>query len=302
MTLTLVVLAAGMSTRYGGLKQLAPVGPNGEALMDYAVFDAVKSGCDKLVFVIRHEIQADMTDHVSALVGDTVPAAFVFQEIGSAKRAKPWGTAHAVLAAEPEASSPFMVCNADDFYGAGAYEALAGHLGTQSTAAQWQNMPYALVGYRLRDTLSPFGGVSRAVCDCDNDRYLERLVEVKQIREADSELAGIGESGNGVRLTGDETVSMNLWGLTPSVFPLFRRQFEDFVASDPQDDAEFLIPTAISEQVARGETQLSVLQAGGEWFGMTFSDDKPVVTRRIRELVDRGIYPDDLPAWFRQCR
>jgi hypothetical protein len=156
------------------------------------------------------------------------------------------------------------------------------------------------VGYRLSDALSPFGGVARAVCECDTDGYLERLVEVKQIEEANSQLTGVTEAGDGVHLEGSETVSMNLWGFTPAVFPLLKRQFEEFVASNPDDDAEFLIPSAVNEQLARGETRLRVLQARDKWFGMTFADDRPLVTRRIRNLVDRGIYPADLPAWFRQ--
>jgi hypothetical protein len=309
--LALVVLAAGMSSRYGGLKQLEPVGPSGEALMDYGIYDAVRSGCSKLVIVIRPEIEAAIADHVEALVGNAITVAFVFQEIGNVPsrkaippgRERPWGTAHALLAASSEVSTPFMVCNADDFYGAAAYESLAGFLDASAFPAHLGTARVGegvLVGYRLSDTLSPFGGVARAVCECDTDGYLERLVEVKQIEEANSQLTGVTEAGDGVHLEGSETVSMNLWGFTPAVFPLLKRQFEEFVASNPDDDAEFLIPSAVNEQLARGETRLRVLQARDKWFGMTFADDRPLVTRRIRNLVDRGIYPADLPAWFRQ--
>jgi hypothetical protein len=311
LTLTLVVLAAGMSSRYGGLKQLAPVGPSGESLMDYAVYDAVRSGCTKLVFVIRREIEAELREHVNALVGDSVSVAFTYQAIESAERRKPWGTAHAVLAAESHVSAPFIVCNADDFYGPSAYEVLASHLGRHRQPGNdggWKSgreggqeqMPYGLVGYRLRDTLSPFGGVSRAVCECDGDGYLTRLVEVKRIEEVDSQLTGVTDAGEDVQLDGGETVSMNIWGFTPGVFQALRRQFESFVATSPDADAEFLLSTAVNEQVARGETRLRVMQARDQWFGMTFTNDRPLVMERIRRLVDRGTYPRDLPGWFRQ--
>jgi len=313
LTLTLVVLAAGMSSRYGGLKQLAPVGPNGEALLDYTAYDAVRSGCTKLVFVIRREIEAELRDHVSQLVGNAVSVAFAYQAIENTKRRKPWGTAHAVLAAESHVFAPFIVCNADDFYGPSAYALLARHLersgqprsdaetDSRSDREAWQQQtPYALVGYRLKDTLSPFGGVSRAVCERDSDGYLTRLVEVKGIQEVNSRLTGVTDAGDEVQLHGAETVSMNIWGLTPGVFRALRRQFESFVASVPDADAEFLLSTAVNDQVARGETRLRVMQGRDEWFGMTFTDDRPMVIQRIRELVDRGTYPDDLPGWFRQ--
>lgn len=308
-----MVLAAGMSSRYGGLKQLAPVGPSGEALMDYAAYDAVRSGCTQLVFVIRREIEAELRDHVYALVGESVPVAFAYQAIGTAERRKPWGTAHAVLAAESHVCAPFIVCNADDFYGPSAYEALSRHFRRHGqpggdAEAGWQSggvtgqhhLPYALVGYRLRDTLSPFGGVSRAVCECDNEGYLTRLVEVKQIQEVNSQLTGVTDAGDGVQLDGAEIVSMNIWGFTPAVFRVLQRQFESFVAAIPHADAEFLLSTAVNDQVAQGETRLRVMQGREEWFGMTFTDDRPLVMQRIRELVDRGTYPDDLPGWFRQ--
>jgi len=288
--------------------------------MDYGVYDAVQSGCTKLVFVIRREIEEQMTDHVDALVGRAVPVDFVFQPIGSLpntatsiERKKPWGTAHAVLAAEQQVSGPFIVCNADDFYGASSYDALRDHLGGErqpgSVIEARQHSegpverhcsPHALVGYRLKDTLSPFGGVSRAVCECGSDGYLERLVEVKQIREVGSLLTGMTDAGESVRLDGSETVSMNVWGFTPGVFQLLKRQFQDFLLTVADDDAEFLISTAVNEQVAKGETRLRVMQARDEWFGMTFTNDRPLVMKRIRKLVDSGTYPRDLPAWFRQ--
>jgi hypothetical protein len=281
--------------------------------MDYGVYDAVKSGCTKLVFVIRPEIEAAITDHVAALVGNAITVAFAFQEIGNVPsrraippgRERPWGTAHAVLAAGSEVSSPFMVCNADDFYGAAAYESLAGFLDASASPAPLGAAGVgegALVGYRLSDTLSPFGGVARAVCECDADGYLERLMEVKQIQEVGSRLAGVAEGANRVQLEGSETVSMNLWGFTPAIFPTLKRQFEEFLAGGAiENDAEFLISTAVNEQVARCEYRLRVLETRDRWFGMTFTDDKPMVTQSIRQLVDGGAYPDDLPAWFRHA-
>jgi len=305
MELSLVILAAGLSSRYGGLKQLEPVGPAGEALMDYGLYDAVRAGFTRGVFVVRSEIEAEVREHVDNLLSGTIPTAFVQQRLddpatdgsGVANRTKPWGTAHAVLAARREIRAPFAVCNADDFYGAAAYDRVARHLSDHDAM---RKHPIALVGYRLEQTLSAAGGVSRAVCETDESGTLTRIVELKEVARSARGIGGRSVTGVSRALTGLETVSMNLWGFTPDVFPAFARQFERFVGDSARDpDIEFLIPTAVAEQVARGETSVLVLDTNCEWMGVTFRDDRERVARRIRQLVTGGVYPRNLSDWFR---
>jgi choline kinase len=302
--LTLVILAAGLSTRYGGLKQLAPLGPAGEALMDYGLHDAVRAGFTRAVFIVRPEIEAAVRQHAERLLGRSVPAAFVHQKLDDVPtgvgalpgRVKPWGTAHAVLAARSEVHGPFAVCNADDFYGAEAYVRLARHL-TDSAAIQLH--PVALVGYRLEHTLSEAGGVSRAICETDEAGTLTGITELKEITMTSDGIEGRSVSGQPHRLHGSDTVSMNLWGFTPAVFPALARQFDSFVRDAvPNQNAEFLIPTVVAEQVAAGETSVRVLETDSHWMGVTFRDDKDHVAQRIRALVAAGAYPRDLSNWF----
>ena len=328
MDLTLVVLAAGMASRYGSLKQLESIGPSGEAMMDYAVFDAIRAGYCKIVYVIRPEIEVEIRAHVEPMFAGAVQLVFVhqtLQEVSSsftvpATRTKPWGTAHAILVTEPQVDSPFAVCNADDFYGASAHAMLANHLSDLGTAetkgkgkrekgkgkgelrGQEAGKPGSrgtetsvLIGYRLSDTLSPHGGVSRAICECDSDGYLKQLDEVKQIKRDSGQLVGVREGGNRMGLAGSETVSMNLWGFTSGLFPPLRQQFDEFLlVSGSSCDEEFLIPTAISQQVAQGRAKLRVLQSSEPWMGMTFTQDKTQVQHKLLELVSRGVYPADL--------
>jgi len=331
MSLTLVVLAAGMASRYGSLKQLEPIGPSGEALMDYAVFDAIRSGYRKVVYVIRPEIEQEIRSHVETIFAGAAQLLFVHQTLQDvpssftvpAIRSKPWGTAHAILVTEPHVSAPFAVCNADDFYGASAYSLLANHFsdfgstgsegtgdGERGTETRNTGIPghrgtgtCALLGYRLRDTLSPHGGVSRAICKCDSYGYLEQLEEVKQIQSNNGQLAGVTERGHHVGLDGNETVSMNLWGFTPDLFPYLRQQFDEFlVVSGSSCDEEFLIPTAVNQQLAQGRARLRVLQSSEPWMGMTFTQDKTPVQQKLFELVSRGVYPADLKLGLHDLR
>ncbi len=339
MRITLVVLAAGMSSRYGRLKQLEPVGPDGEALMDYAVFDAVRAGFSNVVFVVRDEIAGEIRAHVASRFAGTAPIAFAYQSLDDvpagftipADRQKPWGTAHAVLAAEQAIDGPFAVCNADDYYGASAYRTLVDHFegleprehgiarvadrrgaglshdargetGTLKTngivhPVASSAVPHALVGYKLRETLSEFGGVSRAICKCDPTGHLEQMEEVKQIEEHQGRLAGTTESGEHIPLSGDEVVSMNLWGFTAALFPVLRAQFADFLqAHGSSTQSEFLIPTALNQQVAQNRARLRVLQAREQWIGMTFTQDRARVVQRIGELVRQGRYPRSIAS------
>ncbi len=306
MELTLIILAAGLSTRYGGIKQLEPMGPSGEALLDYGVYDALRAGFSKVVLVIRRELEHEFAEHVGHVYGNAVDVSLVFQSLESlpdgfsvpADRRKPWGTGQAVLAAGPEVTGPFVVMNADDFYGADAFVRLGDHLRANADSP---DPTFAAAGYTLRDTLSPFGGVSRAVCELDDRGCVRRVIEVKNIRGEDGTLAGVTLDGKRFVLTGDETISMNIWAATPAAFPLLVREFAAFLAKrDPDSQAEFLLSTAVSSQIARGEVRVVVIPTPGPWLGVTFPEDKAYVSERLRQLVGEGSYPQDLAAWFRQ--
>jgi len=300
MDLTLLVLAAGLSTRYGGVKQLEAVGPSGETLLDYGIYDALRAGFSRVVLVTRRDLEPALREHVSRIFGDALTVAFALQELDAMPagysvpegRVKPWGTGHAVLAAKSQVSEPFVAMNADDFYGASAYLLLAGHL---REVVDTGEPHFAAAGYRLRDTLSPHGGVSRAVCELDRDGYLQRVTEVKGIREDEGTIAGVSVAGERYVLDGDETISMNLWAATPAAFPLLDQQFEKFLAEHGADrDAEFLLSTAVNDLIAGGALRVKVIPTPGPWLGMTHREDRPYVVGRLRQLIDAEHYPEDL--------
>ena len=289
---TLVILAAGVGSRFGGPKQLSPLGPSGETLLDYAILDALRAGFARVVLVIRKELAAPLREHISAVTGGAVPVDYVEQRVPEG-RAKPWGTAHAVLVARGALEGPFAVCNADDFYGAGAYRLLAEHL----TSAPGV---HALVGYRLDQTLSEHGGVARAVATCGPDGMLTRLVEVRDVRRLNGVLRGVTAAGEPHEFTGGEHTSMNLWGFTHDVLAVLEEQFRAFLAASRLADAEFLLSTALDEQVTAGRARLRVLTASPaeRWLGVTFAADVPAVRAAIGALVHAGVYPADLRDAF----
>jgi hypothetical protein len=295
----LVILAAGVGSRFGGPKQLSPVGPSGETLLDYAIYDAMRAGFTRVVLVIRKELASLLGEHVSDVTGGAVPVEYVEQPVPEG-RAKPWGTAHALLAARDAIATPFAVCNADDFYGAGAYRLLAEHLTGRTAPPE-----HALAGYPLDQTLSEHGGVARAVASCGPDGLLTRLVELRDVRRVDSGrglgIRGLTAAGEQRELTGREQVSMNLWGFMPEVFAVLEEQFAAFLAaSHNAPDAEFLLSTALDDQVTAGRARLRVLTAPppDRWLGVTFAADVPAVRDAIASLVRAGIYPADLRAAF----
>jgi hypothetical protein len=288
MSTQLVILAAGLGSRYGGLKQLDPVGPGGATLMDYSLFDALRAGFGEAVFVIRPDMEAAFGEFArrwgtrlrwrTALqrLEDVPPGVSV-----PADRTKPWGTAHAVLAAAALIRGPFVVLNADDFYGAQAFTALAEVPSTN-----------ALVGFRLGDTRSEAGTVNRGMCRTDPDGWLETIEEVTGLEMAgDGSFTGQGESGP-VRLSGDTIVSMNLWGFQPAVLDTLRGGLAAFFRGDHR--GEYLLPTVIRGAVGRGECQVRVLEPHSRWFGITHPADRPVVERALRQLVNEGRYPERL--------
>src|SRR3989442_961435 len=269
----LVILAAGVGSRFGGPKQLSPIGPYGETLLDYAIYDALRAGFSRAVLVIRKELAASLKKHVSAVTGGAVPVDYVEQRVPEG-RAKPWGTAHAVLAVRGALEGPFAVCNADDFYGPGAYRLLAEHLTGRTVPPE-----HALVGYRLDTTLSTHGGVARAVASCGPDGLLTRLVEVRDVRRVNGAgLRGVTASGEPREFSGGEHTSMNLWCFTRDVLTVLEEQFAAFLAAAQRaSDAEFLLSTALDEQVTAGRARLRVLTAPDRWLGVTFAADVPAV-------------------------
>jgi dTDP-glucose pyrophosphorylase len=282
----LVVLAAGMSTRYGRPKQLEPVGPSGETLLDYGIFDACRAGFGPVILIIRRELESAMRAHLAER-WPGLDAAWAFQEIESG-RAKPWGTAQAILAARAYLDRPAGVCNADDFYGAEGFRALGQHLTGRDPAP-------AIVAYRLADTLSAHGGVSRAVCDADPAGWLTGLTELREVREAGPGARGVDPAGRTRDVAADVPVSMNLWGVTPELVAWLDQGFAAFAASHAADPAaEYPLSTAVHDLVIAGRTRVAVLASGTGWMGITHPDDRLPVSARLRALVRSGTYPSPL--------
>lgn len=298
LSLPLVVLAAGLSTRYGRLKQLDPLGPGGEAIMDFNVFDAARAGFGSVTFVVREAILEDVRRHVDDILGGAIATHFVCQELdrlpdgfhAPADRVRPWGTAHAVLCAAETVDGPFAVCNADDLYGPGAFRLLHEHMTTAPIPTE-----AALVGYILEDTLSGAGGVARGLCVLGRHDILERVREVRDIRRNDGWITGSETDGAPVELTGQEIVSMNLWGFTPPVIDLLHRQFARFLEYwGANTSEECFLSTTLNAQIDLGATRVRVLQAPDTWFGITHAADRGRSEAILRERVASGTYPGRL--------
>jgi hypothetical protein len=293
---TLLVLAAGMGSRYGGLKQIQPVGANGETIMDYSIFDARRAGFGKVVFVIRRDLEEPFKQFVGARFGNKIAVDYVFQELGSLppgfsvppNRTKPWGTGHAILMAADMIREPFAAINADDFYGAHSFRVLAEHLRSDSP-------DFAMVGFTLRNTLSEFGSVARGVCKTSPTGFLESVTEITKIERDGMAAKAIGPDGKVLRLGGDETVSMNLWGFTPALFNDLRELFAHFLTQHgAEEKSEFYIPSAVNELIGTGRARVKVLRSPDSWFGVTYREDHRLVVESIRKLVACGDYPEKL--------
>lgn len=298
ITPSLIVMAAGIGSRYGGLKQIDPVGPGGEAIIDYTVYDAMRAGFGKIIFVIRRDIEEAFRQAFGKRFESRCDVHYVFQEMNSLpsgftlppERKKPWGTAHAVLTAEKEVSEPFGVANADDFYGYSSFRVLSQFLRDQCSP-----QVFTMVGYILRNTLSEHGSVSRGLCKCNSQGYLESVTEITKIEKDNSAAKYTDAEGQSHPLSGDEIVSMNLWGFHPALMNTIRKDFSDFLRENIQNiKAELYIPTVINSMLKNNLIQLKVLQTRDSWFGVTYPEDKPTVKACIRELIDRGDYPERL--------
>jgi len=293
---TLLVLAAGMGSRYGGLKQIDPVGPAGETIIDYSIFDALRAGFGKVVFIIRKDIEDAFRETVGSRFEKRLPVEYVFQSLEDipprfavpAGRTKPWGTTQAILVAAGTIREPFAAINADDFYGAQGYRELAGHLTSGSP-------DYAMVGFTLRNTLSDFGSVARGVCRVAPDNTLETIEEHTKIERDGDGARNTDAQGNVTKLTGDEPVSLNMWAFTPGVFDQLRERFEKFLESSGSDQkAECLIPNTVGDLIRAGRARVKVLRTNDSWFGVTYREDRPLVVESIRRLIGSGQYPERL--------
>lgn len=285
-----------MGSRFGGLKQVQPVGPAGELIIEYSIYDALRAGFNRLVLVIRKDIEADFRASIGRRLESRIEVEYVFQELNAnlpggqvpPNRTKPWGTGHAVLVAKDAVKRPFAVINADDFYGASGYQVLANHFATSSG--------YALVGYPLKQTLSEFGTVSRGLCATDASGRLKHITEITKIEKNGSGAQYTDAAGVSQPLSGEEIVSMNFWGFTPAVFPQLEALFADFMAKNGSDPkAEFYLPTSISTLNERKLADVSLLQSHDAWFGITYREDLAASQTAVKALIAAGKYPT--PLW-----
>lgn len=295
----LLVLAAGMGSRYGGLKQMDAIGLGGETIIDYSVFDAMRAGFGKLVFVIRHEIEADFKEIVGRRFEDKIETKYVYQEIDMLPspfqvpvgRKKPWGTGHAILIAEKEVERPFAVINGDDFYGASSFQWMANEL---KTVQDSDRAAYSMVGFTLRNTLSEFGSVARGVCSSDSQGFLKNVVELTKI-EKDGQGAKSIQEDKIQKLSGEEIVSMNLWGFTPSIFRHLHREFLNFLKLQGKEEkSEFFIPAVVNHLIQENLARVKVMPSKEQWFGITYQADKSHVTQNILRFIELGVYPKHL--------
>lgn len=299
----LVVMAAGIGSRFGGgIKQLAPVGPNGEIIMDFSVYDALEAGFDKVVFVIRRDLEKDFREVIGDRIGKQVEVDYAYQELDDIPekyrdkfpgRTKPWGTGQAILCCKDLVDSPFLVINADDYYGKDAFREAYAYLTSMENTDKIQ---ICMVSFILKNTLSDNGGVTRGVCSVSADGMLTGITETHNI-EKDGDGAVIRrEDGTVIRLDADSAVSMNMWGLTPDFFNILENGFDEFLSGVESTDlkAEYLLPTIIGELLEKGELNVKVLKSHDQWFGVTYKEDREAVMNAVKNLIDKGVYPSVL--------
>ena len=296
---TLFVLAAGMGSRYGGLKQLDGLGPNGETIMDYSIYDAIQAGFGKVVFVIRRVFEKDFREKIVSKYENRIPVELVFQDLDNLPagftvpegREKPWGTNHAVLMGKDVIHEPFAVINADDYYGRESFKVLADYL----CSIEGTEGHYAMVGYRVANTLSESGTVARGVCEMDENGFLTQITErTKILREEDGVIRFIEEDGK-TAVPDNTPVSMNMWAFTPDYFRHSEAYFVEFLKAHGQElKSEFFIPLMMDYLIHTGKATCRVLDTPSQWFGVTYATDRPQVVAKFAELVEKGIYPSPL--------
>ncbi len=299
----LVIMAAGMGSRYGGLKQIDPVDREGHIIMDFSIFDAKRAGFEKVVFIIKRENEKDFKEAVGYRMEQVMDVAYVFQDIDKIPegfqvpegRVKPWGTAHAVLCAMDEVDGPFAVINADDYYGRHAFQVIYDYLTTHEDDEKYR---YTMVGYRLKNTVTDNGHVSRGVCELDPEKHLVAINERTRIEKRDGGIAYSEDDGETwISLDPDTLVSMNMWGFTQSMMEEIRRGFPGFLEKGLSENpmkCEYYLPSVVSGLLAEDRASVTVLESEDKWYGVTYKEDKPVVVEAIQSLKDAGIYPQDL--------
>ncbi len=296
---TLFILAAGMGSRYGGLKQLDGVGPSGETIMDYSVYDALKAGFGKIVFVIRKDFEKDFREVVLSKYEDKIPCEVCFQSLDKIPagftvpegRTKPWGTNHAVMMGQELIHEPFGVINADDYYGQESFQVLADFL---NSVADKQNQ-YCMIGYRVQNTLSENGTVNRGICQTDDKGLLTDVVECTNIEEVGNVIVYKDEAGKDIQIPLNTPVSMNMWGFTPEYFDYSKEAFVAFLNEYGKEmKKEIYIPTVVNDLIKAGQVTCKVLDTPSHWFGVTYAEDRPQVVMKLNELVNKGIYPEKL--------
>ena len=298
----LVIMAAGIGSRFGGgIKQLAPIGPNGEIIMDYSIYDAIEAGFDKVVFVIRKDLEKDFKEVIGNRIAQKIEVAYAYQEVSDipeqfagkfAGRTKPWGTGQAILCCKDVVDEPFLVINADDYYGKSAFREAYSYL-TSITAAD--KIQVCMVGFVLKNTLSDNGGVTRGICRVDEDGMLQKIIETHNI-EKDGDRAVVRTENGETEYDVDSPVSMNMWGLTPEFFEILKTGFGQFLSETDAENlkAEYLLPTIIGELLEDGKVSVKVLKSEDQWFGVTYKEDRETVVEAVKSLVDQGVYPDKL--------
>ena len=290
--ITLLVMAAGMGSRYGGLKQLDAVGPSGETIIDFSVYDAIRAGYNKVVFIIREDFEKQFKEKISNKYHDKIKVEIVYQDLHDLPnsfscpkdRSKPWGTGHAILAARNVISEPFAAINGDDFYGRESFKIISDHYSSV-------NSGFAMAAFQLDKTLSDYGSVSRGICE----QNLNQLVTVVETHGIKKSSAGNIECDRDISLLGNELVSMNMWGFMPSIFDHLEKMFNEFLDENISDlKSEFLIPSVVNDLIEKNIEKVQVLKTKSTWFGVTYIEDKPFVKNQIKELIQTGIYPEKL--------
>ena len=302
---TLVVMAAGIGSRFGGgIKQLEPVGPNGEIIMDYSIYDAMEAGFDKVVFVIRKDLEKDFREIIGNRIKKKVEVAYAFQEVDDipeafkekfAERTKPWGTGQAILCCKDVVNEPFLVINADDYYGKEVFRKIHTYMVEQMDV----NAPVydiCMGGFILANTLSENGGVTRGVCEVGEGEILKRVTETYNIQKTADGMTATDKEGNPVSVQENQHVSMNMWGLTPGFVEELEKGFPEFLAGLKEGDvkSEYLLPTIIDQMIHDGRARVKLLETHDCWFGVTYREDKESVTESIRALIREGVYPEKL--------
>ncbi len=297
---SLVIMAAGMGSRYGGIKQLEAVGPSGEIIMDYSIYDAIEAGFNKVVFIIRRDLEKDFREVIGDRIAKHVEVEYVFQEMdllpsGYKKqegRTKPWGTGHAVLCCKDIVKEPFAVINADDYYGKEAFRIIYNFLNSKEESSNL----YCMAGFVLGNTLSDNGTVTRGICKADADGWLVDIIETSGIIQEGNQAKAKDKDGNDTWINLDTVVSMNMWGFKPSLFGELEKGFEDFLSNISPDDIkkEYLLPEMVGNLINSNKAKVKVLKTSDKWFGVTYKEDKDLVVASIKDLVDKGIYPAKL--------